>query len=214
LAVILGLTANRLAQCETANGPALPPVRVTLPNGETLTTDQADTESRLTSAVGRPARLARTSANVAMAEGYWPDYDWLAQRDEVFEFPLPQGTFFDCALVHLVTTATLDRLRALFPGSRFEVPRFRPNLVIETSGGTDGFVENGWVGQTLTLGDVLLRVDGLCPRCIMTTLSQGTLPKDPSVLRAAVQENGGNVGVYASVLRGGRISRGDCVQLI
>jgi uncharacterized protein YcbX len=191
----------------------LPPVRIALPDGATLTSDQPDVEARLAAGIGRPVRLARTSAEGATAEGYWPDHDWLAQRDEVFEFPLPRGTFFDCATVHLVTTATLDRMRGLSPASRFEVPRFRPNLVIEPTAGTQGFVENGWVGRTLVLGDVQLRIDGPCPRCVMTTLSQGSLPKDSAVLRTAVQENAGNVGVYASVVRAGRIRRGETVEL-
>jgi uncharacterized protein YcbX len=194
------------------DGP-LPAVRITLPDGATLTTDQSDAESRLATAVGRPVRLARAAAEGATAEGYWPDHDWLAQRDEVFEFALPPGTFFDCASVHLITTATLDRLRELFPASRFEVPRFRPNFVIEPTDGATGFVENNWVGRTLSLGDVQLRLDSPCPRCVMTTLSQGSLPKDPAVLRTAVRENGGNVGVYASVIRRGRIRRGDIAQL-
>jgi len=192
----------------------LPPVRITFPDGETLTTDRADAEPRLAAAVGRPVRLARTAPGAATAEGYWPDHGWLPQRDEVFDFPLPPGTFFDCAAVHLVTTATLDRLRALAPASRFEVPRFRPNFVIEAAGGAGGFVENGWAGRTLALGEVRLRIDGPCPRCVMTTLSQGSLPKDPDVLRAAVQGNRGNVGVYASVVRPGRTRRGDRVELV
>ena len=76
-----------------------------------------------------------------------------------------------------------------------------------------GFVENDWIGRTLTLGDVVLKIDGPAPRCIMTTLAQGDLPKDPSVLRTAVQQNEGNVGVYASVVTGGRVRRGDAAQL-
>src|SRR4051794_12531828 len=95
----------------------LPPVRITLPEGETVTSDQADVDSRLSAGVGRTVRLARSAAEGAIAEGYWPDHDWLEQRDEVFEFPLPPGTFFDAAPVHLVTTATLDRLRDLAPAS-------------------------------------------------------------------------------------------------
>jgi uncharacterized protein YcbX len=191
-------------------GP-LPRVRITFPDGATLTTDQADIDAQLGAVVGRPVRLARTAMEAAVAEGYWPDYDWLPQPNEVFDFPLPPGTFFDGATVHLVTTATLDRLRTTNPASRFEIPRFRPNLVIETA--DSGFVENHWLGRTLTLGGVQLRIDSPCPRCVMTTLSQSGLPKDPAVLRTAVQENGGNVGVYASVLRGGRLRRGDTVAL-
>src|SRR5262249_31607508 len=163
---------------------------------------------RLTAELGRPVRLARANAAAATCEGYWPDYDWLPQRDQVFDFPLPTGTFFDCAVVHLMTTATLDRLRALSPASPCGVPRLRPNFVIEPASGSGGFIENDWVGRTLTLGGVQLRIDRPAERCVMTTLSQGSLPKDPTVLRTAVRENRGNVGVYASVVRGGQVRRG------
>jgi uncharacterized protein YcbX len=195
-------------------GKPLPPVRITLPDGESLTSARADVEAQLAAAVGRPVRLAQTAPPAATAEGYWPDHDWLPQREEVFEFPLPAGTFFDGAAVHLVTTATLDQLRSLSSTSRFEVPRFRPNIVIEWTEGGAGFVENGWLGKTLALGDVRLRIDGPCPRCVMTTLSQGSLPKDPAVLRTAVQHNAGNVGVYASVTKVGCIRRLDPVEII
>jgi MOSC domain-containing protein len=192
---------------------SLPPVRITAPDGESLTTDQAEVDLRLSAAVGRPVRLSRPTAGGATAEGYWPDHDWLAQRDEVFEFPLPPGTFFDGSAIHVVTTATLDRLRSLAPASRFEVPRFRPNFVIAPPAGSEGFIENGWIGRTLALGEVVLSIDGPCPRCVMTTLSQSSLPRDPGVLRTAVQQNAGNVGVYATVVRGGRVRRGDSVEL-
>jgi uncharacterized protein YcbX len=157
-------------------------------------------------------RLAREAFAGATGEGYVPDVDWLALRDEVFEFPLPAGTFFDCAVVHLVTTATLDRLRAETPASRFEVRRFRPNFVIQTPEGSDGFVENTWIGQTLALGGAQLRIDGPCPRCVMTTLPQSDLPKDPGVLRTAVRQNEGNVGVYATVVQSGWVRRGDAAE--
>ena len=52
--------------------------------------------------------------------------------DEVASFDLPAGTFFDAAVVHLVTTATLDRLRSLYPEGRFEPRRFRPNIIVAT----------------------------------------------------------------------------------
>jgi hypothetical protein len=47
----------------------------------------------------------------------------------------------------------------------------------------------------------------------MTTLPQGDLPKDTGILRTAAQHNGVNVGVYAEVLRGGAIHRGDPVRV-
>src|SRR6266446_6439949 len=63
------------------NAQPLPPARITLPDGESLTTDRADVEPRLSAAVGRPVRLAPSAAQGATAEGYWPDHEWLPQRD-------------------------------------------------------------------------------------------------------------------------------------
>ncbi len=47
----------------------------------------------------------------------------------------------------------------------------------------------------------------------MTTLPQGDLPKDPGILRAAAQHNQANVGVYADVVQGGTVRRGDTVTV-
>jgi uncharacterized protein YcbX len=135
--------------------------------------------------------------------------DGLDYRDTVTDFDLPQGTFFDCAAVHVLTTATLDQLRQFSPRSRFEVRRFRPNIVVDTSEHNTGFAEDAWIGHTIRIGDqVRLSVTGPCPRCVMTTLAQADLPKDSAILRTAAQHNGVNVGVYASVAHGGKIRRG------
>ncbi len=148
-------------------------------------------------------------------EEYWPDIEGLPHRDAVTDEAMPRGTFFDLAVVHLLTTATLDRLREIYPQGRFEVRRFRPNVVVACSPGTTGFVEQNWVGQTLALGDeVRLRITGPCPRCVMTTLPQSDLPRDSGILRTAVQHAGGHVGVYASVERGGTLRRGAEVRLV
>src|SRR3989442_7961785 len=128
----------------------------------------------------------------------------LDYRDTVTEWELPEGTFFDLAVVQLLTTATIDRLRALYPEGRFEVRRFRPNIVVSTGPEDQGFVENDWIGHTVAIGDdVRLVITGPCPRCVMITLPQGDLPKDSGILRTAAQHNGVNVGVYGSVVSGG-----------
>ena len=46
----------------------------------------------------------------------------------------PQPAFFDLAVLHLLTTATLDRLRELAPGATFDVRRYRPNVVLDADG--------------------------------------------------------------------------------
>ena len=176
-----------------------------------MTSEQPDLTDVLSGALGREVALAEAQGNgdssEATAEEYWPDIEGLEHRDTVTEWELPAGTFFDLALVHVLTTATLERLRALYPQGRFEVRRFRPNIVIAND--ESGFVENDWIDHTLAIGEqVRLRISGPCPRCVMTTLAQGDLPKDPGILRTAAQNNSANVGVYADVLRAGVIRRG------
>jgi uncharacterized protein YcbX len=197
------------------SGVEPPPVRITLPDGTIVNSEQANLNQIFSKMLKREVHLSALSdQRTATAEEYWPDIEGLDHRDTVTDFLLPEGTFFDCALVHVLTTATLDRLRELYPEGRFEVRRFRPNIVVETTNGEKGFVENAWIGQTLAITDtVRLSITGPCPRCVMTTLPQSDLPKDAGILRAAAQHNRANVGVYASVLQGGKIRRGDSVRL-
>src|SRR5260370_3343400 len=55
------------------------------------------------------------------------------------------------------------------------------------------------MAQVLAIGDsVRLSVTAPCPRCVMTTLPQGDLPKDTGILRTAARHNRANVGIYAS----------------
>jgi uncharacterized protein YcbX len=198
----------------TPPGSAAPAaIRVMLPDRQTVRSDEPDAASRLSAALGRAVRLAE-ACPAPRIEVYWPDMEGQPDRDTVTTEAIPEGTFFDAAVVHLLTTAALERLRALAPRSRFEVRRFRPNIVLEMTDGSTGFVENEWVGRTLAIGpEVRLSVSGPCPRCVMTTLTQSDLPRDPGVLRAIVEHNGGAVGVYASVLRGGRIGRSDVLAV-
>jgi len=142
---------------------AIPPVRVTLPDGTLVTSDQGGLAQILSQALHRQVTLeaaargtqevAAASSRTVQAEEYWPDMEGLDYRDTVTDFDLPAGTFFDSATVHLLTTNSLERLRELYPEGRFEVRRFRPNVVLEVGGGAKDFVENSWVGHTLALGD-------------------------------------------------------------
>ena len=100
--------------------------------------------------------------------------------------------------------------------------RFRPNLVIDC-GAENGFVEDAWVGCTLDIGNVTLRVSMPCPRCVMLTLAPSDLPSDPTLLRLIAHMNTldlGEIGrlpcagVYADVTKAGRVARGDRVTLV
>jgi uncharacterized protein len=192
----------------------LGPIRITLPDGTAVTSDQRGVNQILSKALNREVTLLAAQPGAINAEEYWPDIEGLDHRDTVTDFTLPQGTFFDVAMVHLLTTATLERLQELYPQGRFEIRRFRPNLVVHLTAGEKGFVENAWIGRTVAVGEAVgLNVTGLCGRCVMTTLAQENLSSDPGILRTAAKYNHANVGVYAAVARGGVIRRGDSVRL-
>src|ERR671911_2379450 len=198
-------------------GAKVPPVRITLPDGAVVTSEQDNLNQILSRALNREVTLDAAERGhrevvestfpnpwTPKAEEYWPDMEGLDYRDTVTDFNLPEGTFFDCAVVHLLTTSTIDRLRELYPPGRFEAGRFRPNIVVSTGSEDPGFVENDWIVRTVLIGDtVRLAITEPCPRCVMITLPQGDLPKDSGILRTAAQHNAVNVGVYASVVNGG-----------
>ncbi|MFM7735025.1 MAG: MOSC domain-containing protein [Alphaproteobacteria bacterium] len=132
---------------------------------------------------------------------------------ELFELTSPAGTYFDAFPLHVVTTGHLDFLRRRNPGSAFDPLRFRPNLLVETVAGADAPPELDWCGRELRIGGATIAVTVPCPRCVMTTLPQGDLPKDPAVLRTIVRDSGQNVGVYATIASAGTVSVGDAVEL-
>ena len=192
----------------------LPAVRVTLPDGTHITTANPEFAATLSSSLGRPVSLLSAPPQNAQLEEYWPDMEGLAHRDHVTDEAMPPGTFFDLAMLHILTTSTLDALRANYPEGRFEPRRFRPNLIINTAG-QKGFVENDWIGKTLAIGpDVKLQITGPCPRCVMTTLAQGDLPKDPGILKTAAKFNNVQVGIYATILTPGTIRINDPVIIL
>ena len=193
---------------------ASPNVNIELPDGEVVSSASEDVNDVLSKALGRDVTLRAAPSGQLDVEEYWPDIAGLAARDTFTDFTLAEGTFFDAAVLHVLTTATLDRMRELYPEGRFETRRFRPNIVVQLTSGERGFAENEWVGHTVGIGpEVRLNVARMCGRCVMTTLAQGDLPKDVGILRTAAEHNRAKVGVYASVVRGGKIRRGDRVNI-
>jgi hypothetical protein len=192
----------------------LPSVRVTLPDGRIVVSDDPRFADVVSTAIGRPVTLAAVAPSQPSLEEYWPDMAELAHQETVTDENLPADTFFDLATIHLLTTATLDRLRELYPAGRFEARRFRPNIIVQAEDDVVGFIEDKWIGHEIQIGDeVALSITDHCPRCVMTTLPQGDLPKDSDILRTAARHNGVNVGVYAEVRSPGIVHRGDVVSV-
>jgi uncharacterized protein len=205
-------------------GAAIPAVRITLPDGTSISNEQAELdkavsrtlEHEMTLTASAPQDLALEFAAGTLSGKY------AAATEAPIAGAAAAGTFFDYAPIHLLTTSTLARLHAAYPQGRFDVRRFRPNIVVETT--EAGFVENAWIGRTLALGnELLLGITIPCPRCVMPTLPQSDLPRDPGIVRAVAQENRLDlgdfgelpcVGVYANVLRPGRVQPGDTVRLL
>lgn len=200
------------------------PVWITLPDGRVLHSDQADLNQQLSDFLGSPVKFATQAPEAAALEQYWPEYEGESNEisNEAVAGDAPQGSFFDYAALHLITTSSLEALQKIYPEGRFEVRRFRPNITIDTSGLT-GFVENDWVGKTIKIGDSLrLQISDPCPRCVMPTLAQGDLPADSGILKAVAQNRPlvpfagkelPSVGVYAKVIQAGWVKRGDTIVI-
>lgn len=121
-------------------------------------------------------------------------------------FPLTQHRHTHFPL-HLLTTASLSHL-AVLRQSPMDVRRFRPTILVETNGKA-GFVEDGWVGYRIRLGEATLEVNEQAKRCGVTFLAQPGLAEDPDILRSIVRYNKRHLGVYCSVLRAGTVRQGD-----
>jgi uncharacterized protein YcbX len=113
------------------------------------------------------------------------------------------------ASCHLITSATLKRLRESHPEGDFAPERFRPNMVLDC-GDAVGFIEQPWLGHLISAasGAVLEGTED-CKRCALTTRAQGNLPSDPKILHTVMLENNTSAGIYAKVSKPGRVTMGD-----
>jgi MOSC domain-containing protein len=202
-------------------------VRITLPEGKAIWSTDADVDEVLSALLGEPVMLTAVpplgaSLDRAVPEAVLREGVTAEVPAEIMEIGGggPPGTFVDFAPVHLLTTSTLDRIAELSPHPAAHPERYRPNLVIRTTG--PGFTENDWLGRNLRVGDELvLGVIARTPRCAVPTLAHGGLPRDAEALRVLARHNrvrpleGSDpepcAGVYAEVLHEGRVRTGDLV---
>ena len=203
------------------NVDVLTALRIRLPDGQVLKGDDAHINDALSTALARSVTLKNSAPQQSRLEQFWPEFE--GQDDEVSQEVLagdaPTGTFFDYATLHILTTSSLAKLRELHPEGRYQVERFRPNLVINTED-QDGFVENNWVGKTIKIGaSVRIQITDPCPRCVMPTLAQVDLPQDKAIFKKGIAQNNvyvpfadrslPSIGVYARVISTGIIKRSD-----
>ncbi len=97
-------------------------------------------------------------------------------------------------------------------GQSLDVQRFRPNILVDAAEDMP-FVEDTWVGHTLRLGDVRMRVDQRDGRCVVITVDPDTGERSPEILRTVENQRQGCLGVYGSTVVPGRVSLNDPVVL-
>ena len=118
---------------------------------------------------------------------------------------------FDTMPLSLITTQTIAGLDA-WVAPTLTPERFRPNLLVEASGG-HAFPEDEWIGSVLRIGGLQMRVDQRDQRCVMINIDPDTDEKDADVLRTAARERASCVGVYGSTVLPGTVRVGDSVAV-
>ena len=121
---------------------------------------------------------------------------------------------FDDAAISVISSNTVREVCRL-AGTAADVRRFRPNIVVRTSG--TPFEEDAWVGGVLAFGEaddapaVSATLRDL--RCVMVGLDPDDARSNPEVLKAAARTNQACAGIYATVTRVGRLQVGQTIFL-
>jgi len=182
-------------------------VRIELPYGASLHTDDPAAPRTLSDFLQREVRLERVrTAPITPAE-----------REAIMRGDAlpPARDFFDEEVIHLIATGTLAHLRTLSGGDHdFDARRFRANIIVDTGDTADRFIEDEWLNGRLEIGDAV-RITGMRPalRCAITTHPQDGLPHDPAILRTAWQFHQAYAGIFAAVEAEGTVRIGDPVFL-
>ena len=230
----LGALLDCTAVYPEAPKPGAPPVEILLPGGTVVRSTDPDVAAHLSRAVGAPvtlwplqpaedeahylpgqalpgdARMGVRDLFGLEADEAVPDLSGLPPA--LWRFVTPPGTYWDAFPVLVLSETTLATLQQITPESRFDVRRFRPNVLLALDSAA-GFPEQEWVGRRLRVGDAVLEVVVGCPRCVMTTRPFADLPADRAVLRTIVREAGQNAGVYARVVQPGKVAEHDPAEI-
>ncbi len=155
--------------------------------GEVASTDSPSFSQKLERAVGVPVTLEASS---------------------VLETRVKRGR-----AVHVISDSSIRALKKSYPDGDFDIRRFRPNVVLALGGEAEDFAEESWVGRSLRVGEVVLKVEKPNERCSVTTMPQGGLREDKQILQTIVDVNNRNLGVMCSVERGGVVAVGDSISV-
>ena len=161
-----------------------------------------------------PAPSGETDAAISAYLGF----DVVIQPFKYTPAPGYAGAFtkarYDKAPIHLLTTASLARLKALHPTGNVDTRRFRPSVLVDIPEVEGSFPETEWMGRRIAIGSVELTIVEPCRRCGFTIIAQEGIDHDPNILRTLVRHNRHNFGVYCRVDRTGEIGINDPMHLL
>jgi len=117
---------------------------------------------------------------------------------------------FDETPISVIASGTVGEICRL-AGTRADVRRFRPNVVLRTPRAVP-YEEDEWVGGRLSFGEgdeapaVAITMRDL--RCVMVNLDPDDASSAPEVMKAVVRTNQNHAGVYCTVTHTGRLEVG------
>lgn len=185
------LTARREKRLLFASARLVAPeeVEIRLPDGEV-----AD-DVALSRWLDRPVAVKRSGAVGGIYDNprdFENETDWVTWQG-------PPEAWHDSARVSLVSTNSVGR---------WDVRRFRPNVVLEGQG------EDAMVGCRVEIGDVSLEVTKKIDRCVMVTRAQPGIDADVEVLRTINRTRDTYLAVGARVSRPGQLRLGDDLRVL
>lgn len=153
-----------------------------------------------------------TEAGRATAAGWVSAYMGEEARGALRLAEVPGHAFTDIpdkavSIIGLASIAELGRRT----DAELDPLRFRANVLFS---GALPFAELDWVGREVLLGGVRLRVFKRTQRCAATEVNPATAERDARPPRWLMQHYGhADMGIYATVLEGGRVAVGDSLEL-
>ena len=115
-------------------------------------------------------------------------------------------TYKYVSLVNLASVGELEKVVRI----PVDPLRFRANFYLS---GLSAWNERDWVGSEVMAGKARLRVVSSITRCAATSVNPATAMRDLNVPGTLLKEFWHNImGVYAEVIRGGEVVRGDGVS--
>jgi len=206
---------------------------ITLPDGRELDASEGSASAAIAAWLDRDCALM--PADQVAETSYDMTFEPTDDGAERYAIPVNPGAFFDLTPVHALTTSSLATMRAAHPEGQWDVRRFRPNVLIDTSAHAPAagvpeasvapgvehpaFPEDGWVNRAISFA----HGDGAAPsitvlmatvRCAMPNRAQPGIDRDLDIFRTMNKHHANHLGVYCQPASAGLVREGAEVRLL